>query len=141
MRRMRNASMWRESLRASNTNNTVTSTTTSRRVSFAPVPDNDNNDQQGRSSEPEEDVNNIDNKLLPVQEEEMAELAPTDAEAPRAAHNFTASELRLEQALTEDVYSLMYTAPVFSTAFAFACGAFTIQFIILLMICKSPQRC
>jgi hypothetical protein len=108
---------------------------TSRRAS-ATIPEiddkNDIDDQQQVRFEED------DNKRHPVQEEEMVELAPTEAEAPRPARNFTASELWLEQALMEDVYSLMYTAPIFSPAFAFACSAFTIQFIILLMICKSP---
>lgn len=133
MRRMRNASTWRESIYSSiSDNGSPTNASPRRQVSFATLPDK----EKSGSSQPEDDANNGN----PVEEEEMAELAPTDAETPRPARNFSASELRLEQALTEDVYSLMYTAPFSSTAFVFAYVAFFIQFSILLMICKSPQH-
>jgi hypothetical protein len=130
MRRIRNIESSRAiSLAALRASNTSTATAPSnRRVSFAAL-DKD----APQASQPEEEANN-DDKLLPGEEDEMAS---PDVETPRPSRNFTASELRLEQALTEDVYSLMYIAPIFSSAFAFASISFAIQFVILLMICKS----
>jgi hypothetical protein len=141
MRRARNASTWRESIYRSNVNNGIpangVSSASSKRVSFAVLPGNDNGDVHGSSSQPDDDANNDNNRLPHVKEEEMLELAPpTETETARPARYFTASELRLEQALSEDIYSLMYTAPFCSTAFAFSCVSFGLQFIILFMICK-----
>lgn len=48
----------------------------------------------------------------------------------------TASDARLEKALSEDIYSLMYTADIKGPAFWFACSVFAIQLTILVLICK-----